>query len=83
MSLFFVLLWKIVPLYLNIGLGFLSSRYLRVDRGAIATLLIYVVGPIVVFSATMSVEIRPAVLFLPFFFYILGSTLGFIYLKII
>lgn len=82
MNLFFLLLWKIVPLYLNIGLGFLSSRYLRIDRRAIAALLIYVIGPIVVFSAIMSVEIRPAVLFLPTFFYIFGSTLGLIYLKL-
>ena len=82
MNLFFMLLWKILPLYCNIVLGFLTSRYLKVDRGAIAALLFYVVGPMVVFSATISVEINRAVIFLPIFFYLFSSCLGFIYLKL-
>ena len=82
MNLFFLLLWKILPLYSNIVLGYLTSRYLRVDRGAIAALLFYVIGPMVVFSATVSVEINLAVLFLPIFFYLFSSSLCFIYLKL-
>lgn len=82
MNFFFLLLWKILPLYSNIILGFLSSRYLKVDRGAIASLLIYVIGPVVVFSATISVEINRSILFLPLFFYLFSSSLGFIYLKL-
>lgn len=82
MNLFFVMLWKILPLYSNIFLGFLSSRYLKVDRGAIAALQFYVIGPMVVFSATISVELNLAVVFLPIFFYLLSSSLAFIYLKL-
>jgi predicted permease len=81
-SVFFVLLGKILPLYANIVLGYLASRYLRVNKEAIATVLFYVVGPMVVFSATLSVTINPAVLFLPVFFYLLGSLLAFIHLKL-
>lgn len=82
MNLFFILLWKILPLYSNIVLGYLTSRYLKVDRGTIAALLFYVIGPIVVFSATISVEINLAVLSLPIFFYLFSSSLCFIYLKL-
>lgn len=82
MSVFFVLLGKILPLYANIVLGYLAARYLRVNKEAIATVLFYVVGPMVVFSATLSVTINFAVLFLPVFFYLLGSSLAFIYLKL-
>ena len=82
MSAFFLLLGKILPLYANIVLGYLASRYLRVNKEAIATVLFYVIGPMVVFSATMSVTINSAVLFLPVFFYLFGSSLAFIYLKI-
>ena len=81
-SVFFVLLGKILPLYANIVLGYLAARYLRVNKEAIATVLFYVVGPMVVFSATLSVTINFAVLFLPVFFYLLGSSLAFIYLKL-
>lgn len=82
MNLFFVLLWKILPLYSNILIGFLASRYLNVNREGVAALLIYVIGPMVVFSATMSVKINMAILFLPIFFYLFSSALGFIYLKL-
>ncbi len=82
LSLFIVLLGKILPLYISIVLGFLSVRYLDVDKGAIAALLFYIIGPIVVFSATMSVHITPGVLFLPLFFYLFSSAIAFLTLKI-
>jgi predicted permease len=80
MSLFFTLLLKIFPLYGNILFGFLSTKYLDVSRESIANLLIYILGPIVVFSATISVKIDPAVVFLPIFFYIFCSIIAFILL---
>ena len=82
MYIFFTLLWKIFPLYCNIGLGFLASRYLSIDRGTIAALLVYIISPLVVFSATMSVEINVAILILPIFFYFFGSIVAYIYLKL-
>jgi predicted permease len=82
LNIFFMLLWKILPLYCNVLLGILASKYLKIDRNTIASLLIYIFGPMVVFSATMSVEINRAILILPIFFYLFSSILGFIYLKI-
>ncbi|WP_217909463.1 AEC family transporter [Desulfosediminicola flagellatus] len=82
LSLFFVLLGKILPLYISILLGFLSVRFLKVDKGVIAALLFYIIGPVVVFSATLSVEITPGVLFLPIFFYLFSSAIAFITLYI-
>jgi predicted permease len=63
-------------------LGFFASRYLKIDRSTIAGLLVYIFGPLVVFSATMSVDINKSILILPIFFYLFSSALGFIYLKI-
>lgn len=82
MALFLTLIGKIFPLYLNIGLGYLASRFLRVDRGAVAALLFYIVGPLVVFSATINVRIEPAVAFLPLFFYAICSLAAWIGLKV-
>jgi predicted permease len=81
-SLFFILLGKIFPLYGNIVLGYLSTRYLKVDRGAIAGVLFYIISPVVVFSATMSVRIDSSVILLPVFFYLFSSVLAFICLKV-
>jgi len=77
MNIFFLLLLKIFPLYLNVGLGFLATKYLDVQRHSVAALLIYIIGPIVVLSATMSVEINLAIAFLPIFLYIFGSIIAF------
>ena len=77
MNIFFIILMKIFPLYLNVGLGFLATKYLDVQRKSIASLLIYIIGPIVVLSATMSVEINMAIAFLPIFLYIFGSIIAF------
>ena len=56
MSLFFIILLKVFPIYINVVLGFLSSKFLKVQRESVATLLIYILAPIVVFSATLSVK---------------------------
>lgn len=82
MSLFFVLLGKILPLYINILLGYLSVRFLKVDKSAIAAILFYIIGPVVIFSATMAVEVNPGVLFLPIFFYLFSSVIAFITLHL-
>ncbi|HBY88424.1 MAG TPA: transporter, partial [Colwellia sp.] len=68
---------KIFPLYINVGLGFFATKYLDVQRHSVAALLIYIIGPIVVLSATMSVEINVSVAFLPIFLYIFGSIIAF------
>jgi len=77
MNLFFLILMKVFPIYINVVLGFLSSKFLKVQRESIATLLIYILGPIVVFSATLSVEINMAVAFLPIFLFVFCSIIAF------
>lgn len=78
MSIFFLLLLKIFPLYINIVLGYFSTKLLQVQRESIASILIYILGPIVVFSATLSVKIDLSILFLPIFFYVFCSLIAFI-----
>ena len=82
MSLFFLLLLKIFPLYINIILGYFSTKLLDVKRESIASILIYILGPIVVFSATLSVKIDMSILFLPVFFYVFCSAIAFITLYV-
>lgn len=77
MGLFFAILFKVFPIYINVILGFLSSKLLGVQRESIATLLIYILGPIVVFSATLSVKINFAVAMLPLFLFVFCSLIAF------
>ena len=77
MALSFIVLMKIFPIYINIVLGYFSTKLLDVKRESIASILIYILGPIVVFSATLSVKINMSILFLPVFFYIFCSIIAF------
>jgi predicted permease len=81
MNLFFILLGKISPLYLNIAIGYVLSRYFKVKRDLIAFLLIYILGPVVIFFATLSIEINLQLLFLPLFVFFFGSSIAFYILK--
>ena len=78
MALSFILLMKIFPIYISIVLGYFSTKFLDVKRESVASILIYILGPIVVFSATLSVKINMSILFLPVFFYIFCSVLAFV-----
>ncbi|AXH13237.1 AEC family transporter [Halarcobacter bivalviorum] len=81
MNIFFIILGKIAPLYLNIGIGYLLARYFKIKREQIAFLLVYILGPIVIFFAVLSIEINMQLVFLPLFIFIFGSTIAFYILK--
>lgn len=77
MNLFFILLGKIIPLYLNIIIGYILSHYLHVRRDLVAFLLVYILGPIVIFFATISIEINFQIIFLPLFIFLFGTSIAF------
>jgi len=81
MNIFFIILGKIAPLYLNIAIGYILTRYFKVKREQIAFLLVYILGPIVIFFAVLSIEINLQLLFLPLFIFIFGTVIAFYILK--
>lgn len=79
--LLFTLLSKIFPLYINIALGFVLSKYLKIKRDYIAFLLVYILAPIVIFFATLSLKLNMQLLFLPIFVFLFGSIIALYILK--
>ena len=77
MNLFLILLTKISPLYINIAFGYILTRYLKVRRDYVAFLLIYILGPVVIFFATLSININLQLIFLPIFIFTFGSLIAF------
>ena len=80
MTIFLTLLGKILPLYFSILLGLFSTLFLSCDKNTIAKILLFILAPLIVFNATISVKLDASVLFLPIFFFLLSSTLAFILL---
>lgn len=72
MSVFLVLLAKIIPLYLNLILGFVAGKWLHVQRESIATLVIYIVAPLVFFGGIVRMELTPALLAMPLLGFLLA-----------
>jgi predicted permease len=56
---------KIFPLYINILFGFLAGKKLGVARETIAPLIVYILAPVVVFTATLQVDINAGVVLVP------------------
>lgn len=69
MSILIILLFKLLPLYALILLGFIAGKFLEVKKESIATLLIYIISPVVVFSGVYTTKISLATLSLPVLFF--------------
>lgn len=81
MNIFFTILAKVAPLYANILIGFFLAKYLKVKREYVAFLLVYILGPFVIFFAVLSIEINMQLLFLPIFIFVFGSIIAFYILR--
>jgi len=82
MTVFFTLLGKILPLYFSILLGFFSTKFFDCDKESIAKILLFILAPLIVFNATVSVEIKASIIFLPIFFFTLSVIIAFITLPL-
>lgn len=73
MAVFISLIWKIIPLYLIIGAGYLAGRYYQVSKESVSSLVIYVVAPAVVFLGTMRAGLEFNLLILPVVSFVVAS----------
>lgn len=72
MQVFLALLIKVLPLYGNLALGFIAGKWLHVQRESIATLMIYIISPLVFFSGITKMELSPVLLTIPLLGYALS-----------
>jgi predicted permease len=68
--------FKIFPLYITISLGFLMVQFFNAKRESMASLLIYILGPVVTFMASYRVELNLAVVVLPILLFLVNSALS-------
>jgi predicted permease len=73
--MFSTLLLKMVPLYLNILLGFLAGKLLSIPRDIIARFMFYMINPIILFNGVIHTQINGSILSLPLFVLFLSSLL--------
>lgn len=74
-AFFFTLLAKILPLYMNIGLGYIAGKVLNACRESIGRIMFYMINPIIIFNGVLNVSLDASVLTLPLLTFGLGSLL--------
>ena len=70
MNLFLSLFTKLIPLYFLILLGYIAGKKLNAKKETIASILIYVVAPIVIFNSIVSTKITVEIMVLPLVFFL-------------
>lgn len=75
MSIFFVLLVKIIPLYILILIGYLTNKFLHVTKEGIARMLIYVFTPAVVFLGVVQAKGNSELFLIPVVFFVIATAL--------
>ncbi|GHO90186.1 permease [Reticulibacter mediterranei] len=80
MAVFWTLFVKVLPLYLTIGLGYISGKYLHVKKERISPLLIYIIVPIIVFNGVATTPLTLQHISLPLVFFLLCCFLCFLFL---
>ena len=78
----FALFLKLIPLYVTVALGWIAGRYLEVNSRNIASIMLYIVTPSVVFSGVMAAPLSTEVILLPFLIFAIASVLGIVQMRV-
>lgn len=79
MSMCFPFLLKVVPLYMNMLLGYIAGKTLDANRNTIAKLMLYMFAPIVIFNGVINTRLDYNILALPFITYAICACLCFFF----
>jgi predicted permease len=82
MALFSTFALKVLPLYLNILLGYIAGKLLKANRETIARIMLFIVNPLVIFNGVVHTHLDASVLILPVFTFTISSCLCLWFYKI-
>lgn len=72
METFFILFFKVIPLYALILLGFTIGKYLKLSKDTLTTILIFVISPVVIFNGLLITHLSFSILTLPVIFFLVS-----------
>lgn len=72
-------LFKVIPLYLNMGLGYIAGKTLGASRDSFAKLMLYMFAPMVIFNGVINTQLNVSVLLLPFITFLICIILSFLF----
>ena len=81
MEIFFSILYKILPLYIYVIIGFIAGKYLNIDSKGIGKLIIYVIAPFVIFEAITHSRLSLSTFVIPVIVFLMCSFIAYIFYK--
>tara|TARA_Y100000768_G_scaffold281443_1_gene216349 strand:+ start:4916 stop:5836 length:921 start_codon:yes stop_codon:yes gene_type:complete len=79
MDIFFSILYKILPLYIFVLIGFISGKYLEIDAKDIGKLIIFIIAPFVIFEAITHSSLSLSTFILPIIAFFICSFVAFLF----
>ncbi|WP_152205190.1 AEC family transporter [Marinobacter changyiensis] len=76
MAAAFILLFKLLPLYITVALGWVAGRYLEASGRHIAGIMLYIITPSVIFYGVMKAPLSAEVILLPLLTFLLSTVIG-------
>lgn len=66
---------KLLPLYINILLGFVAGKKFKVGHEGISNLLFYIISPLIMFNGVINTRLDESIISLPFVTFMVSSFL--------
>ena len=66
---------KMMPLYLNILLGYIAGKTLNASRDTISKIMFYMINPLIILNGVLNVKLTASSLSLPLLIFLLSSAL--------
>lgn len=77
MDFFLSFFYKLLPIYVLIGMGYVAGRVLDVRHESVSRLLIYLLSPTVFFFAIATMDFNPVYLMLPVWLFVFSGIMAF------
>lgn len=72
---------KLLPLYLNILLGYIAGKKLQASQETISKLMFYIISPLIIFNGVVHTELNTTILTLPVLTFIISCTLCLVFYR--
>lgn len=79
MEIFISILFKIIPLYIFVVIGYIAGKYLGIDAKGIGKLIIYIIAPFVIFEAITHSNLSISTFLLPIIAFLICSLVAFLF----
>ncbi len=76
------ILYKMLPLYMNIGLGYIAGKALDASRDTVARIMFYIINPLIVFNGVLNVKLTPGILTLPVLSFLISACLCLLFFRL-